>query len=89
MNKPIFEGIKEVGRWGLLLAISWLVVQLLGQVNSIPETLNIKVWVFSLPIPVREVFVFTLTFVGRFADKWRFENTKVQPKVETKGILPF
>lgn len=89
MNKPIFEGIKEVGRWGLLLAISWLVVQLLGQVNSIPETLNIKVWVFSLPIPVREVFVFGLTFLGRFTDKWRFERTKAQPKVETKGILPF
>lgn len=89
MNNATSEGLKEVGRWVVLLVISWVIAQTLGQVNAIPESLKVNIWVLNYSIPVRELFVFGLTFSGRFVDKWRFEKTKADPKTETKGILPF
>lgn len=86
---PMTESVKEVLRLVVLFVGSWIVVQLLGQVNSVPSILNVNVWVFQFPLPVRESFIFVLTFAARFFDKWRYEHTKEQPKVETKGILPF
>lgn len=89
MSKPNIEAVKEVARWLVLFVASWIVTEMLTQSSAIPEFHKLDVWVFSFMIPVRTAIVFGLTFVGRYLDKWMFTKTHEDPKVETKGFLPF
>ena len=89
MNQAQLEGLKEVGRWLLLLVGSFVVTQLLSQAMAVPESYLLKVWVFVFDIPVRLVFVFVLTSLGRFVDKWQHEKAKLESGDNTKGFLHF
>lgn len=84
-RKAIIEAAKEGGRWVVFLAISWLITETLAQINLVPATADIKVWVFTYSIPVRLMLQFTLTIAGRVADKYvhEWDGTKL------KGLLPF
>ena len=82
------EALKEVGRWILLFIGAWIATTLLAQVNLVPEMASFKVWVFTFAIPVREVFIFVLTFLGRLIDKWQHEKGKVAGVLD-KGFIPF
>jgi len=98
MKNPNMEGLKEVLRWVVLfvgsMVLTWVITETLKQITAVPETLNVKVWVFTYAIPFRELFTFALTFVGRYLDKYLHEASK-QTKgyaigsATPKGILPF
>lgn len=86
---PVWESTKEIARWVILFAISWVITETLKQVNLVPEFANVKVWVFAYTLPIRAGLQFALTFAGRFVDKYLFEKSKDNPRTETKGLLPF
>ena len=86
-NTPFFEGVKEAGRWLALFLISWIITETLNQATSIPEFANIKVWVFDYTVPVRTAFVFGLTLLGRFLDKWLHEIGKATDNLKLMGGL--
>ena len=94
MSKPNLEALKEIGRWIVLFFISWIIASLLGQANLVPESWIFKISVFTFNVPLREVFIFGLTMIGRYIDKFLHENAK-QDRVyqigETpiSGLLPF
>ena len=98
MKNPKLEGLKEVLRWVILFAgsmvISWVITETLKQITAVPEVFNLKVWVFTYAIPVRELFTFGLTFAGRYADKYLHEASKqniykASEGESLKGLLPF
>ena len=97
MKNPKLEGLKEVLRWVILFAgsmvISWFITETLKQITAVPEVFNLKIWVFTYALPVRELFTFGLTFLGRYADKYLHEVSKqnLYKSSDTglKGILPF
>jgi len=84
-STAILESVKEVGRWLLFFAISWVITSTLNQISQVPEFAQVNVWVFSYMIPVRALMQFGLTFLGRAVDKFIHEwnGTKL------KGIAPF
>ena len=84
-QQAIFEALKEASRWLLFFVISWIITETLEQITLVPESAELKVWVFTYVIPVRYLFQFCLTMAGRAADKFVHEwnGTKL------KGILPF
>ena len=98
MKNPQLKGLKEVMRWVVLfvgsMVISWIITETLKQITAVPEVFNVKVWVFTYAIPVRELFTFGLTFAGRYADKYLHELSKQNlyksdGSQTVKGILPF
>lgn len=95
MKNPKIEGLKEVMRWVVLFAgslvISWIITETLKQITNVPEVFNLKVWVFTYAIPVRELFTFGLTFAGRYVDKYLHEASKgfTLDGSKPKGLLPF
>jgi len=88
IKTPNAEAIKEIARWVVFFIISWIITQLLAQINVVPDSLNIKIWEFFFPIPIRQLITSILTVIGRYADKYIYTKTK-NSEVETKGILPF
>lgn len=92
MNSAKLEALKEIGRWVILFVISWIITQILAQATVIPEYYHLKVWLFVFTIPVRAVVIFGLTMLGRYADKYKHEEsklTKAHSTGESMGILPF
>lgn len=94
LSKPQKEALKEVARWIVLFAGSWIITQIINQIVLIPEFWNIKIWEFVFPIPLQSTILGFLTMLGRFLDKLKFEMTKELSKVVgssevVKGILPF
>lgn len=79
------ETMKELGRWAVLLVVSWFVTQTLLQVSSVPETYELKLWVFTYALPVRFLFQFGLASLGRLVDRLIHESKSV----DLKGLLPF
>lgn len=79
MNKANLEAIKEVLRWVILYISSWIIVQLVGQSDLVPENWLIKILIFTFSIPMRQLFVFGLTLVGRYIDKWLHEKDVKTP----------
>lgn len=97
MKNPKIEGAKEVLRWVTLFVVSfvvsWFITETLKQVANVPEVFNFKVWVFSYNVPLRELFTFGLTFVGRYVDKYLHEVAKqgkaIYEMPKPSGLLPF
>jgi hypothetical protein len=89
MKNPKIEALKEVARWVVFFVISWIVTSMLAQINLVPESQEIKAWVFTFSIPVRQMFLIGLTLVQRFADKYRYVTTKQDFSIKTQGLLPF
>lgn len=83
-KNPTFEAMKEICRWIFFFALSWIITQTLSQAVMIPETYNLHIWVFTYYIPVRFLFQFLLTGLGRFVDRWIHQN----PNIPLKGIVP-
>lgn len=84
-KKAIIEALKEGGRWIVFFVIGWVITSTLAQIDLVPATAEIKLWVFTYAIPVRVIFQTLLTVAGRVADKYvhEWDGTKL------KGILPF
>lgn len=89
MKNPKIEALKEVGRWVILFVVSWIITSTINQVGNVPETAQINVWVFTYMVPVRQLFVVSLTMAGRYADKYLHETSKQEIEVKFKGLLPF
>lgn len=93
ISKPTIEAAKEIGRWILSAIVAWIITETLKQIVLVPESANIKIWVFTYAIPVRALFQFALTAAGRALDKYVFTVNKEDPKrleSETpKGVIPF
>jgi hypothetical protein len=93
MKTPTKEALKEVSRWVVFFIISWIISETLKQINLVPEFAPIKLWVFTYSIPVRSLFTFVLTMVGRYADKYTHEKNKELgyqgPTAPSMGILPW
>lgn len=94
ISKPQIEAFKEIARWLVLAAFSWIITQIVAQIVVIPEFWNIKIWQFIFPVPLQSTILGGLTLLGRFLDKLKFEMTKelsqkIGDKEIRKGILPF
>lgn len=94
MSKANIEAAKEVLRWVVLFILSWIISELLRQIDLVPESWLLKVYVFSFSIPVRSLFVFLLSLGGRYVDKYLHETKKndgTYPVGMTPsgGLLPF
>ena len=81
----LLEAGKEVLRWVVFFAISWVITETLKQIDLVPEFATVKVWVFTYLLPVRSMVQFGLTFLGRAADKFVHEWNATK----LRGILPF
>lgn len=94
MPTPTKEGLKELGRWVALYAVSfvasWFIAETLSQVILVPEFFTVKLWVFSYLIPIRQLFTLGLTFLGRFVDKYLHELGKQKEDESLKlGLTRF
>jgi len=96
ISKNKLEAVKEIARWIILFILSWIVTQVLAQINVLPELLNIKIWLFSFIIPLQNLVTFLLTLVGRYLDKLVYLNSKdltsafdLEVSQKAKGLLPF
>lgn len=90
-TEPQLEAAKEIARLVVFLVASDVATQLLNQAVNVPDSLQIKLWIFTYSIPARMLFVTLLTLGLRFLDKLKHENFK-ESHPETKkpnGILPF
>lgn len=91
-DSPTAEAVKSTLRLFFLMAVSWLLVQLLTQINLVPEYQYLKVWVFMLNVPMRAVLFFLLTAVSKYVDKLLFEmnsNTRKKAGEVSTGLAPF
>lgn len=94
-NTPKWEAVKDVARWAIFFAFSWVITETLKQISLVPEWYTLNVWVFSYAIPIRLMLQLGLTFAGGFADKYKFEMSKKFVKLglsdqqKPSGIIPF
>jgi hypothetical protein len=89
MGSANWEAIKETLRWGVFLAIGWLITETLNQITVIPELYPIHLGSLVYSLPIRLSVQVALTFVGRYVDKYIYTKTFNDPTVKTKGLLPF
>ncbi len=98
MKNPNSEALKEIMRWVVLyvasFTLSWFIAETLKQVTQIPEVFNLKVWVFTYAIPIRQLFTFGLTLAGRYTDKYLHESHKqtkgyMEGQAKAMGLLPW
>jgi len=90
------ETLKEAGRWILLFIISWIITSTLTQIDVVPESQEVRVWVFTYVIPVRLLVNLALTAAGKLVDKYLHEKETEKPKSEqnngwlgVKGLTGF
>jgi hypothetical protein len=81
--KPYIEGLKEVARWLVLFVASWIITATLSQLANVPESAEVRLWLFAYVIPVRLLFNVVLTFIGRFVDKALYEMGKAKEATGT------
>ena len=94
MSKANIEALKEVLRWTVLFVGSFIISELIRQADLIPESWLVKVFVFTFAIPIRTIFIFGLTMVGRYVDKYLHEAKKEEKTYPVGftppgGLLPF
>lgn len=99
MTSPKLEAAKELLRWASLYTgsfiITWIITETLKQITSVPDAINVRLWVFSYSIPVRNMLAVTLTLVGRYVDKFMHEQSKIDvlkskdKTADPSGLLPF
>lgn len=95
MLKANTEALKEVARLVLLYAVSWVITETMRQINMIPESYTLKIWVLAYDLPVRVAINLALTTAGRYVDKYLFEKRKEEDKSideeykRKSGLLPF
>jgi len=92
MSKPNIEATKEILRWVVFFIVSWFISETMKQLNLIPEYYKLKIYVFTYLIPIRSIFAFFLTMIGRYADKYLHEKNKEKgyiSEAKPMGILPF
>lgn len=88
--KSTVEALKEIARWALLFAVSWVITQTLAQIDLVPETRVVTVWVFSYTLPIRFLVNLGLTMLGRFIDKYLYEYGKLKDRPSLKkGLTRF
>lgn len=90
MKDPKVEAIKEILRWLLLLAVSGLLDMLpFFPTHLLPETVMIG----SIAFPMRNfAVVYILPAIGRWADKYKHEQSKERGYAGTArpgGFIPF
>jgi len=83
--KPTTEALKEVSRLFIFLAISWFIAETMVQLDTVPASYQVKVYVFTYTIPLRMAITSVLTMVGRYIDKWIHENKDIR----FNGLLPW
>lgn len=98
MKNPNNEALKEVMRWVALyvasFTLSWFITETLKQIALVPEAFNVKIWVFTYAIPIRQLFTFGLTLAGRYTDKYLHESHKqtkgyMEGQAKAMGLLPW
>lgn len=96
LSKPNAEAVKEILRLAIFYAVSWVITQTLLQLTAVPQSLDVKMWVFTYAIPIRFILEMSLTLLARYLDKFMYINDKENkehgftPNEEKpKGILPF
>lgn len=91
-DSPHAESIKSVLRLIVISVVSGIITQMLAQLNLVPESQYMKVFVFTFTIPLRSTLFLILTAAGKYVDKLLFEvnSNKRKPagNVST-GIVPF
>lgn len=90
-TEPQIKAGKEIARLVIFLVASDVATQLLNQAVNVPDSLQVKLWVFTYSIPARMLFVTLLTLGLRYIDKLKHENFKEKHPLTKKasGILPF
>lgn len=85
MKNPTIEAAKEIGRWVVLFALSWVITETVNQLVRVPEFAQLNVWVFTYMIPVRLLLQVGLTTVGRVLDRLIHESESIK----LNGIIPW
>jgi hypothetical protein len=73
-NSPLYEAIKEAGRYAVFMAISVFVSVLSQKLANMPQN---------------DTMIVVLTLGLRMIDKYLYEMNKTQNVIEPKGLLPF
>lgn len=89
MYSPNWEAVKEVARWCICAVVSFVFTIILDQIKLIPEVLNVKLWVITFPVPLQAVIWFVSTNGLRYIDKVKFVTSKLDPRREKSGLIPF
>jgi len=84
-QKAAIEAGKEIGRWLVLMSISWFISETLKQADLLPTTYSVQFGVFYYSIPLRFLFQSFLTLAGRYVDKFIHEYEDI----DLKGLVPF
>ena len=94
MSNANIEALKSTLRWVVLFVGSFIISELIRQADLIPESWLLKIFIFTFAIPVRTLFIFGLTLIGGYVDKYLHEvkkESKAYPVGMTPagGLLPF
>ena len=84
-KKSFVEWAKEGARWAGLFILAWFAGETLKQVNLVPEKYDLHVWVFTYSLPIRAMFVLSLTVATRFVDKL-LHAKNIQTPLDLKWI---
>lgn len=89
-KEALLETGKEVARWALLFVVSWILTATLAQINLVPESQSITIWVFTYLIPVRALVNLGLTFLLKMVDNYIHE-VGVDKNIDTlkTGLVRF
>jgi|GEM_PF-6941606 len=90
-GSPKAEGIKSVLRVSVMMIIAWIIIQILDQIDLVPEVYAFKVWVFTFIVPVKNLLFLALTFAQKYIDKFIFEQNKSRRKPKgtvSTGLIP-
>lgn len=89
-KKAIIETAKEIARWAVLFIASWLITATLAQINLVPESQSVTIWVFTYLIPVRLLVNIALTFIGKMVDNYIHEvGVNNNDKTLKTGLVRF
>jgi len=73
-KSPLYEAIKEAGRYAVFMAVSVFVSVLLDKLNTLPQN---------------DTMIVILTLVLRMIDKYLHEKRKDIAYKKPNGLLPF
>lgn len=83
MNKALWESLKEVGRYVVCGVASLLLTMAIDAIPNLKLSGEVQTILFSV-----------FTMIGRWLDKFKYENSKEKEKtglyaVASKGLIPF
>jgi len=74
IKDPKLEGYKDLARIVFFFIVAWIATQILGQLDVIPVSFDVKIWELIFPIPIRSSVSAILTALLTYIDRVKFLN---------------